>query len=264
MSDPSLPNYNMGNQDQKDQKDKDEKIPDELNESMDSLSPQESLESSLSSTSPGSSNSDTSAKDTTLFSEDGSPPFKLRRGLKLQPKRMTDADYSAIVEMMCDIKVGDTLNLGNDSDEDEQDDETEKPKETDNTDQNEAHDDPADQNEESDDDITFDSISDLASQDQIMDTSENDNKKRVALQIVTNHRIVHTFQVNMTTRMGKLMGAYSLYLGIPLDHFQFFYRGKPVHKNDTPITLALDWGDFIDSQTEQDYPHGDSKDQDQD
>ncbi|KAH8332148.1 hypothetical protein KR074_002013 [Drosophila pseudoananassae] len=261
MSDTSIHNYNYG---MNDQNYKYNKKPDENNGQY-KVSPTES-ESTLSTTSPASSNSDTSAKDTTLFSENGSPPSKRRRGLRFEPRRMTDTDYSSIVEMMCDIKDGETLNLDS-SDEGEQDQDDDESTTTQQTDQTEetGMTDNTDQNEESDLEVTFESqsssVSDISSQEQVMDMGGSKPKaERVFVHVVTNHRIVHNFQIKITTRMAMLMGAYSLYAGIPMNDFQFFYRGKPVHKNDTAISLGLEWGDFIDSQIEQDYRDNDSQD----
>ncbi|KPU75375.1 uncharacterized protein Dana_GF22491 [Drosophila ananassae] len=90
----------------------------ELNESEENASAQASIESNVSPNSPpGISTSDTSEKDTSLFSENGTPPCKRRKGIKFEPQMLSDADFSAMVGTMCHGKLKSSL-FGESSDED--------------------------------------------------------------------------------------------------------------------------------------------------
>lgn len=304
MSDISLPKDNKDEspsaQSQPEQKN-------ELNESVDNASAQESVESTVTPTSPaGTSKSDTSAKDTSLFSEDGTPPGKRRKGIKFEPQMLSDADFSTMVETMCNIKlksslfeestdeVEDDQNQNHNQDKDNEivfDDNqtdtktnlTDQTLQGDQTDQNEEADseheinesnsDPngepnSDSNGEPTSNPTSDPNSDPneVSQEQAQEEEEEAESRplpdRVYLSVVTDNKTVHSFRVSVATKMAKLMGAYSLQAGIPLEAFQFFYRGKPVQKDDTASSLGLEWGDFIDSQTDQDQPQDENQDQD--
>ncbi|KAH8323831.1 hypothetical protein KR067_003403 [Drosophila pandora] len=81
-------------------------------------SAQESVGSTVSPTSPpGTSTSDTSVKDTSLFSENGTPPCKRRKGIQFEPQMLSDADFAAMDETMCHAKLKSSL-FGETSDED--------------------------------------------------------------------------------------------------------------------------------------------------
>ncbi|XP_044573182.1 uncharacterized protein LOC26515192 [Drosophila ananassae] len=80
--------------------------------------------------------------------------------------------------------------------------------------------------------------------------SKLDEDERMYLKVVADKETVHRFQIKSSTKMARLMGAYSIHTGLPIENFRFYYRGKVVDKNDTVQTLSMRWGAVIDAFTD--------------
>lgn len=77
-----------------------------------------------------------------------------------------------------------------------------------------------------------------------------DEDERMYVKVMGDKETIHRFQIKSTTKMARLMGAYSIHTGLPIENFRFYYRGKAVDKNDTVKTLSLRWGAVIDAFTD--------------
>ncbi|KAH8241912.1 hypothetical protein KR026_009979 [Drosophila bipectinata] len=72
----------------------------------------------------------------------------------------------------------------------------------------------------------------------------------VYIKVLADNETIHRFQIKSSTKMARLMGAYSLETGLPIGNFRFYYQGRTVDKNDTIQSLALQWGSIIEALTD--------------
>lgn len=78
---------------------------------------------------------------------------------------------------------------------------------------------------------------------------EPSEAEHVYVKVLGDQTTFHRFQIKATTKMARLMGAYSIYTGLPVDNFRLFYQGRLVDKDDTVDSLRVEWGDIIDART---------------
>ncbi|KAH8322370.1 hypothetical protein KR074_000336 [Drosophila pseudoananassae] len=77
--------------------------------------------------------------------------------------------------------------------------------------------------------------------------SSMEEDDRVYVKVLADNETTLRFQIKSTTKMARLMGAYSWKTGLGIDQFRFYYQGKMVDENDTVRSLALPWGSVIDA-----------------
>ncbi|KAH8322387.1 hypothetical protein KR074_012600 [Drosophila pseudoananassae] len=73
---------------------------------------------------------------------------------------------------------------------------------------------------------------------------------RVYVKVLADKETLHLFKIKSSTKMARLMGAYSWKTSLPIDHFRFYYQGKMVDENDTVQSLALQPDSVIDALTD--------------
>ncbi|KAH8323833.1 hypothetical protein KR067_003404, partial [Drosophila pandora] len=78
---------------------------------------------------------------------------------------------------------------------------------------------------------------------------EPSEAEHVYVKVLGDQTTFHRFQIKATTKMARLMGAYSIYTGLPVENFRLFYQGRLVDKDDTVDSLRVEWGDIIDART---------------
>ncbi|KAH8272963.1 hypothetical protein KR026_011768, partial [Drosophila bipectinata] len=67
----------------------------------------------------------------------------------------------------------------------------------------------------------------------------------VYIKVLADNETMYRYKIKSNTKLARLMGAYSQQTGLSVRKFRFYYRGKPVDKNDTVHSLALPWGSII-------------------